>query len=83
MTTINLLDQSRAFEHSQPSPSGRLDVTWSGGIGTIDAGKIVTKGGSRNHKHKHSRKHRHSRKCGCGHRKHQKHQTRKARRSRH
>jgi hypothetical protein len=78
MSSINLQSQSAAYSPSQPSASGRLDVTWSGGVGTIDVGKITTKGGS----YRHRRKHRHSRKCGHKKgRKHQKHQTRKAKRS--
>ena len=36
-----------AYSPSTPSPTGRLDVTWSGGIGTLDAGRIVTQGGAR------------------------------------
>jgi hypothetical protein len=26
-----------------PSPSGRLDTTWSGGVGSVDYGRIPTK----------------------------------------
>jgi len=28
---------------SMPSPSGRLDTTWSGGVGSIDYGRIPDK----------------------------------------
>ena len=47
--SINLTNQSAPYEPSMPSErqlqTGRLDTTWSGGIGSQDYGRIVTKGG--------------------------------------
>jgi len=45
-----------AYSPSTPSPTGRRDVTWSGGIGTLDAGRIVTQGGARRGKRSSSKK---------------------------
>ena len=46
-----------AYSPSTPSPTGRLDTTWSGGIGTLDVGRIPIQGGSRrSHKRSHKRK---------------------------
>ena len=36
-----------AYSPSMPSPTGRLDVTWSGGIGSLDYGRIPISGGAR------------------------------------
>jgi len=36
-----------AYSPSMPSPTGRLDVTWSGGIGSLDYGRIPISGGGR------------------------------------
>ena len=49
-----------AYSPSTPSPTGRIDTTWSGGIGTLDVGRIPIQGGRRRsgkHSRKHSRKH--------------------------
>ena len=47
------------YSPSTPSPTGRLDVTWSGGIGTLDAGRIPIQGGRRRtHKRSHKRSHK-------------------------
>ena len=47
--SINLTNQSAPYEPSVPSArqlqTGRLDTTWSGGIGSQDYGRIVTSGG--------------------------------------
>ena len=45
-----------AYSPSTPSPTGRIDTTWSGGIGTLDVGRIPIQGGRRR-SGKHSRKH--------------------------
>ena len=46
-----------AYSPSTPSPTGRLDTTWSGGIGTLDVGRIPIQGGSRRrHKRSHKRR---------------------------
>jgi hypothetical protein len=50
-----------AYSPSTPSPTGRLDTTWSGGIGTLDVGRIPIQGGAkrqrrRSHKRSHKRK---------------------------
>jgi len=46
-----------AYSPSTPSPTGRLDTTWSGGIGTLDVGRIPIQGGAkRSYKHKRSQK---------------------------
>jgi hypothetical protein len=68
MSHINLLEQSAPYTPSDPSKTGRLDVTWSGGIGSVDYGTITTKGGGR-------RRHRKTRG-----RKSRRRQTRKAKR---
>jgi len=45
------------YSPSTPSPTGRLDVTWSGGIGTLDVGRIPIQGGRRrSHKRSHKRR---------------------------
>ena len=44
-----------AYSPSTPSPTGRLDTTWSGGIGTLDVGRIPLQGGRRR-KNKHPKK---------------------------
>ena len=36
-----------AYSPSTPSPTGRLDTTWSGGIGTLDVGRIPIQGGAK------------------------------------
>jgi hypothetical protein len=38
-----------AYSPSTPSPTGRLDTTWSGGIGTLDVGRIPIQGGAKRH----------------------------------
>lgn len=78
MTSINLQDQSAPYAMSEPSKTGRLDVTWSGGVGSIDYGKIVTSGGARR---SHRRKHRRSHRFRVTHVYRKKRQTRKAKRS--
>ena len=50
-----------AYSPSTPSPTGRLDTTWSGGIGTLDVGRIPIQGGARR-SHKRSHKQRKQRK---------------------
>ena len=50
-----------AYSPSTPSPTGRLDTTWSGGIGTLDVGRIPIQGGARR-SHKRSQKNRRSHK---------------------
>lgn len=48
-----------AYSPSTPSPTGRLDTTWSGGIGTLDVGRIPIQGGAkRRRSHKRSQKRR-------------------------
>jgi hypothetical protein len=45
-----------AYSPSTPSPTGRLDTTWSGGIGTLDVGRIPIQGGAkRNYKRSYKR----------------------------
>jgi hypothetical protein len=52
-----------AYSPSTPSPTGRLDTTWSGGIGTLDVGRIPIQGGSRrSHKRSHKRSYKRQRK---------------------
>ena len=52
-----------AYSPSTPSPTGRLDTTWSGGIGTLDVGRIPIQGGSRRrHKRSHKRSQKRQRK---------------------
>ena len=82
MTSINLQDQSAPYTMSEPSKTGRLDVTWSGGVGSIDYGKIATSGGGRRSHRKHRRSHRRSRKFRVTHVYRKKRQTRKAKRTR-
>jgi hypothetical protein len=63
MSSINLQSQSADYSPSEPSKTGRLDVTWSGGVGSIDYGKIATSGGGkRRNAHKKTRKHRKNKK---------------------
>ena len=82
MTSINLQDQSAPYAMSEPSKTGRLDVTWSGGVGSIDYGKIVTSGGARrSHRRKHRRSHRRSHRFRVTHVYRKKRQTRNAKRS--
>ena len=50
-----------AYSPSTPSPTGRLDTTWSGGIGTLDVGRIPIQGGARR-SHKRSQKSQRSQK---------------------
>jgi len=46
-----------AYSPSTPSPTGRLDTTWSGGIGTLDVGRIPIQGGAkRSYKRRRSQK---------------------------
>jgi len=74
MSSRNTLNYAAPYERSQPSETGRLDVSWPGGIGTIDAGKITTTGGGRRR-----RKHKHTRNCKICSKKHRKHRkTRKS-----
>lgn len=47
-----------AYSPSTPSPTGRLDMTWSGGIGTLDVGRIPIQGGRRR-SHKRSKRSKH------------------------
>jgi hypothetical protein len=47
-----------AYSPSTPSPTGRLDTTWSGGIGTLDVGRIPIQGGRRR-SHKRSKRSKH------------------------
>lgn len=48
-----------AYSPSTPSPTGRLDTTWSGGIGTLDVGRIPIQGGAkRSYKRSHKRSHK-------------------------
>ena len=52
-----------AYSPSTPSPTGRIDTTWSGGIGTLDVGRIPIQGGRRRsgkHSRKHNRRNRHN-----------------------
>ena len=70
---------------SMPSPSGRLDTTWSGGVGSIDYGRIPDKpmgeypisnckmtGGRRSKKSKKSKRHTKHKKHTKRNRKHNK-----------
>jgi len=45
-----------AYSPSTPSPTGRLDTTWSGGIGTLDVGRIPIQGGAKRRSYKRSHK---------------------------
>jgi hypothetical protein len=47
-----------AYSPSTPSPTGRLDTTWSGGIGTLDVGRIPIQGGAKRQRRKSQRKQR-------------------------
>jgi hypothetical protein len=71
MSSINLQNQSAPYTLSEPSKTGRLDVTWSGGVGSIDYGTIATTGGGR--RSRKTRKHRKNKKNN---------KSRKARRTR-